>query len=537
MTTFEVSVTAAMENAMKSACHEVSLVLVGELAQQHGFEADSAIKSLGLDRFVTVRRAAKGKSKAAAEPKEVVKKPKFPLPWCGVANKCNCRALRLNHGLYTQCTQKVAKGMRYCKTCQKGADRSATGKPTYGTVEDRQSVGILDFVAPNGKKVIPYANVMEKLNISRDDAQAEAKEFSELIGADTIPEEQFTLRVTKRGRPKKESTKDDGEQKPKKRGRPKKKVAAEGDSDLVSALVAAADSSDAESVASSTSTSSRGRPRLSEEEKERRAQEKADKKAAREKAALEAKQQKEAAAIALKAEKLATKRQNLIDEINTLNSELATAMDISTLPEEISDLKSMIVDMKKQKKEDAKAAREQAALKSKQEKEAAAAKAKQEREAAAQAKRTPLVTEITTLSAELNKDVPAQLPEKIGELRTMVADLKREIREAKKAAKKEEKPTQEPTPVPTQEPTPVSTQEVEEEEDELEEEEVEVSVDKFEHNGINYLKSSDGILYDPETQEVKGVWNESTQSIDEAPEEDSEDEDEDDEDDDDSDEE
>ena len=115
-----------MENAMATACRDVSLALVGELAKEHGFEADAAIKSLGLDRFVTKRASPKGKSKA--EPKQQIKKPKMPLPFCGVANKCNCRALRLNHGLYTQCTQKPMKGLSYCKTCQQGVDRSATGK-------------------------------------------------------------------------------------------------------------------------------------------------------------------------------------------------------------------------------------------------------------------------------------------------------------------------------------------------------------------------------------------------------------------------
>ena len=49
-----------------------------------------------------------------------------------------------------------------------------------------------------------------------------------------------------------------------------------------------------------------------------------------------------------------------------------------------------------------------------------------------------------------------------------------------------------------------------------EEEEQEVSVVKFEHAGKTYLKSSENILYDPETQEPVGMWNEDTQSIDEV---------------------
>jgi len=180
MADIQVTMTAAMERALGGAVREVSLVLVGELAKEHGFEADKAIATLGLDRFVTKRPVKGGPKaqKAPKEPKEKVKKARFPLPWCGIRNKCNCTGLRLNHGLHTQCTQKPVKGMTYCKTCQQQADRSATGKPTYGTVEDREAAGLLEFVDPKGKQTLPFANVMEKLKISREDVETEAKEFA-----------------------------------------------------------------------------------------------------------------------------------------------------------------------------------------------------------------------------------------------------------------------------------------------------------------------------------------------------------------------
>ena len=58
-----------------------------------------------------------------------------------------------------------------------------------------------------------------------------------------------------------------------------------------------------------------------------------------------------------------------------------------------------------------------------------------------------------------------------------------------------------------------------------------VTVKKFEHEGVSYLKSSDGVLYDAKSQEVVGKWNETTKSIDvydgeSEEEEDSDDEDE-----------
>ena len=490
MTTFEVSVTSAMEKAMTTACRDVSIALVGELATQHGFDADAAISSLGLDRFVT-KRAPKGQGKAK-EPKEKVRKPTMPLPYCGVANKCNCRALRLNHGLHTQCTQKVTKGMRYCKTCQKGADRSATGKPTYGTIEDRMAVGILEYVDPKGKRTIPYANVMEKLNISRADAETEVAKFSELVGASTIPEEHFTKRESKRGRPKKETTEaDDAKPVKKSRGRPSKskKLVSGADGDLTAALqtLAAAADSDAESVGSeASSTSSRGRPRLSEEEKQRRAEEKAAAKVAREEAAALKRQEKEAAAKLAKEEREAAKAAK--------DAEKAAAKEA-----------------KDAEKAAAKAAKEAA----KAEKEAAAAQKKAEAEAAIAAKRDPLIVEITALATETGKTV-TEFPEKIGELRSMIADMKREIREAAKEQKPTKKVTvEEPaTQVTVEEP---ATQVTVEEEGELEEEDDEIDVEKFEHNGVSYLKGADNLLYDTEG-DVKGVWNPTTSTIDAAPE-------------------
>ena len=529
MANFEVTMTAAMERALGGAVREVSLVLVGELAKEHGFEADAAIATLGLDRFVT-KRPVKGGSKAKKEPKEPkekVKKSRFPLPWCGIRNKCNCTGIRLNHGLHTQCTQKPVKGMRYCKTCQQQADRSATGKPTYGDVEDREAVGILEYVDPKGKQTLPFANVMKKLNISREDVEAEAKEFAELLGTDTIPEEHFTIREAKRGRPKKEST---GEEKPKQKkkvGRPSKSskvVKSSVEGDLISQLQAAADSSDNESVASSTS--SRGRPRLSDEEKQRRAEEKAQAKAQREAAKEQAKQQKAQEKAQAKAEKEAAKRQSLIDEITTLNSEVSTAMDLSTMPEDVAELKTMLSDLKKQKKADEKAAATKLAN---QEREAAQQKAKADREAAAAAKRAPVLAEYMSLAVQAGETVTeAEAPKKIGDLRKGIAEFKRTIREAKKAAKTEEKeaaPTQEPAP--TQEAAQTETETVDELTVEPEDDDDDEGVDaeQFEHDGKTYLRTSEGVVYDSTTHEPVGVWNSETESIEELP-EDSDDEDE-----------
>jgi hypothetical protein len=54
-------------------------------------------------------------------------------------------------------------------------------------------------------------------------------------------------------------------------------------------------------------------------------------------------------------------------------------------------------------------------------------------------------------------------------------------------------------------------------------EEVEVEVIEFVHEGVQYLRGKiDNKIYDPETSEIVGVWNEETSSIDEYKEEDDE---------------
>ena len=45
------------------------------------------------------------------------------------------------------------------------------------------------------------------------------------------------------------------------------------------------------------------------------------------------------------------------------------------------------------------------------------------------------------------------------------------------------------------------------------EEEVEVAVKRFEHNGVKWLRDSTGVIYNMETQEEVGVWNEEMQTI------------------------
>ena len=144
-------------------------------------------------------------------------------------------------------------GTDYCKTCGKQAAANQEKLPNAGDIRSRA----MAFKVATGKQV-NYGNVMEKLGISRQEAEAAAAE----MGVE-IPEEQFAVVKGRRGRPKKDSSttssssgEDEAEVKPKKRGRPKKEkkvVSTSSGDDLLSQLVAQAQDTSDESSSNSDS--------------------------------------------------------------------------------------------------------------------------------------------------------------------------------------------------------------------------------------------------------------------------------------------
>jgi hypothetical protein len=252
----------AFEKSAQSSAIDYATTCVHHLAMVYKFNAEDALTMLNMGD-VTVKKAAsrkkgegKPKSPKSAVPRVKRETPTFPIPWTGVANADWCNGIRLNHQLHTQCCMEPISDGMYCKTCQKQADTNANGIPTYGNVEGRLVVDILEFRDPKqNKQTIPYANVMEKLSITREAAESEAAKFGM-----TIPEEHFVLRESKRGRPKKDASTSDSDSDSssssstviaKKRGRPKKEkkviTACVGD-DLIASLVANANTAAADSL-------------------------------------------------------------------------------------------------------------------------------------------------------------------------------------------------------------------------------------------------------------------------------------------------
>ena len=276
------------EQLLKNMCNvsqEVAIRAVRECGSKYGFDAEVAIRELGLERVEVSRKSSTKSSKSKVV--VVKEKARFALPFNGECSEQSCQALRQNNGLYTQC-QFARKGDKsYCKPCQQLADKSEDGVPEYGTIMQRMSVDIFEYIDPKGRKPVSYTKVMKKYKLTEEQVLEEAGRLNITInpGHFVAP-----VQETKRGRPA--SPKEAKEPKGSK-GRPKKAkkvLEIEGDEeDLFASLVADANLEEEEVEVEVEVKDTKEAQRLKKEEQ--RLKEKAEKEAklAAEKAEKEAK--------------------------------------------------------------------------------------------------------------------------------------------------------------------------------------------------------------------------------------------------------
>ena len=382
----QVIMSAAVENGIRNASVDFAVAVINQLANEGALtcSVDEAIRMFDFDGVKVASRRSAAMKKVRASQKSsgkpaaamVRSKPEMVLPFCGVIEPSWCMGVRFNHGLHTQCTNGPMNGGRYCKTCQKSAANSASGKPQYGDIEDRMTGALLEYRDPKGKLTTCYANVAKKLKLDLGRAQEVAQAFGW-----EIPQDQLEVKVKKNGRPASKNPKKKGG----KKGRPAKVKSTEQLSmdDQIAKLVAEA-ADDVLSVASSNESKKVVRVKKAKKAKKPKKsdEEKQAEKQAKEAAKAKAKAEKEAAKAAAKAEKEAAK------------------------------------------------------AKAKAEKEAAKAKKEQEKLLKAQAlqqKIADATAEYNTLAQELSDETPA--PTKLGELKKAIAGLKRAKREAAKVVK------------------------------------------------------------------------------------------------------
>ena len=228
-----------IENSIKNIAEELAHRVVEACGEHYGFDASEAKRLLGLNTVSIERKMSKKMS--PKKNREAVVKPAFPLPYNGELEANCCQALRQNNGLYTQCQSSRKGESDFCKACIVLAGKSSDGVPEYGTISQRQAVGIFEYVDPKGRKPVAYVKVMKKYKVSEEQVLLEAGKFG--INLDRG---HFEMQVeSRRGRPKSNVAAKASQPKGPK-GRPKKTkkvLSIEGDEeDLFASLVASASS-------------------------------------------------------------------------------------------------------------------------------------------------------------------------------------------------------------------------------------------------------------------------------------------------------
>ena len=211
-----------MTENLRTFGSNVAREVLRKYSEEYGFDLEDAIK--GIEYVV--------KKKVSSESREVVKSL-FALPIREKKDGC-CGGLLKNHGLYTQCESMKLMDNGYCSTCNKQGKK-------YGTIEEREKVGAMDYIDPRGNKPIAYKKYMKKHNLSEEQVLEEAGKQGVTIDRIHFAE---VSTESKRGRPKTEKEakepKGDG-----KKGRPrksKKVIDVEGETDdLFASLVASAE--------------------------------------------------------------------------------------------------------------------------------------------------------------------------------------------------------------------------------------------------------------------------------------------------------
>jgi len=334
--------------------------------------------------------------------------------------------------------------------CASCNKNAVDGVLPYGTVAERIEAGA-SYKDSKGREPVPYARVLAKMNISHETAISYASEH----GIE-LPECVFEMPVVSE-KPKKVAAS----------GRPKKagkSVVVDESEDLFAGLV---QNSLSESV-----------PVDESEEKALAAQEKAEK-LAQEKAS---KAEKLAQEKAEKAEKLEAEKAAKAEKLAAEKAEKAEKLEA----EKVAKAEKLAAE---------KAAKEAKAEKLAQEKADKAEKLEAEKVAKAEKLAQEKADKAEKLEAE--KAAKAQKLAKLAQEKAEKASKPKAEKKSNKAEKKSNKAEKTP--------------EVSDSEEETETEELKVT--RFEFGGKKYLKSSKNVLYDAETQDEIGVWNEAKQEI------------------------
>ncbi len=459
-----------VENAM----NEVVRDSVMKCAEWYGFNGEEALRMLEEVQKVENR-------------KKTSKQSELVLPFVSeLVVETGCQGLCYNRGLFTQCPKAKKESGLYCKTCEKEALGSESGKPLLGTIAERMKSDVMEFRDPKGRAPVAYSRIMSQMGLSRETVEAEAVR----LGV-TIPEEHFAAEK-KRGRPPVEK---------------KRKAQAETVEDLLSRMVTESDesyevNSQADTVLMSENEDAEDAEDAESAEKEaisaaetflKETAQKAEKEAtkAAQKAEKEAKQaalaaEKEAKQAVLAAEKEAKQAALAAEKEAKLAAQAAEKAE--------KEAKAAALAAEKEAKAAALAAEKEAkAAKLAAEKEAKAAKLAAEKEAKAAA-----------LAAEKEAKPKAQKGEKEAKPKAQ-----KEAKSKATSAASEASAASSVAPSVVSSVAPV----------EAESKPKKVTVTRITIEGVEYLKTAENLLYNPQTKEEMGIYDPESKTIKPLPEE------------------
>jgi hypothetical protein len=332
MSAMKIDMNGSVNVCLSKLAQDVCAKTITALANHYGFSEEEA---RGLIGAVELGKKTKNIKKSKGEKKErAPRETSIPLPFNGEFQEGCCEGLKQNHGLLTQCTNSPKESEAYCSTCQKQCDKNASGEPDNGTVTKRIQAHQegREFRDPKGRAPTPYAKVMQKLKLTKEQVLAEVEKSGR-----SFDESNFVAPESKRGRPKKEAslTTDTDSEGGKKRGRPKKAAKAvevSSTEDLFATLIsevkagsprpvvamaaqeAMSDLSGSESDGESSNSKASKKSKMSDAEKSEKQQAKAQEKAEKEAAKAQEKAEKEVTKAQEKAEKEAAKAAQLAEK-------------------------------------------------------------------------------------------------------------------------------------------------------------------------------------------------------------------------------
>ena len=207
----EVFVTTRLDRELALMCQDYAIKAITKCSELYNFDLTEALQKLNLTNTKIEREQRKEKEGKVVK---IDKIPKFtyPLPFNGQHNTHNCSALRLNHGLYTQCCNLLPKkeSSLFCKPCTTSANKNNDKIHEYGTIQERMEQSIESYVDPLGRTPTHYLKVLKKFKISMETVIAETSSYNITINQFhlTPPQDEHNTKIgnpkSPKGRPKKE---------------------------------------------------------------------------------------------------------------------------------------------------------------------------------------------------------------------------------------------------------------------------------------------------------------------------------------------